>query len=75
MTCTSRCLYLKRMVDWVYQSDEGASLDDFFYFVQELGMVDLMGPVQGTVIQREIIDGNYSCDIGSTGEKLRQDLT
>jgi hypothetical protein len=33
----ARRLYHKPVVDGVYQLDEGALLDDFFYFLQELG--------------------------------------
>ncbi|MGH8059856.1 MAG: hypothetical protein ACREOH_21895 [Candidatus Entotheonellia bacterium] len=33
----ARRLYRKQVVDGVYQLDAGALLDDFFYFLQELG--------------------------------------
>ena len=36
----ARCLYRKQVVDGVYRLDAGALLDDFFYFLQELGVVD-----------------------------------
>jgi hypothetical protein len=39
----------------VYRLDEGALLDDFFYFLHELGVVDLLGDVQGTAVQREMV--------------------
>jgi hypothetical protein len=35
----ARRLYRKQVVDGVYQLDEGALLDDFFYFLHELGVV------------------------------------
>jgi hypothetical protein len=47
-------LYRKQVVDGGYQLDEGALLDDFFYFLHELGVVDWLGEVQGTAIQREM---------------------
>jgi Transposase DDE domain len=51
----ARRLYHKRMVDGVYQLDEGALLDDFFYFLQELGVGNWLGDVQGTGVQREMV--------------------
>lgn len=45
----------KQVVDGVYQLDEGAVLDDFFYFLQELGVGDWLGDVQGTAVQREMV--------------------
>jgi len=30
-------------------------LDDFFYFLRELGVVDWLGTVQGTAVQREMV--------------------
>jgi hypothetical protein len=47
--------YPKQIVDGVYQLDEGALLDDFFYFLQELGVGDWLSDVQGTGIQREMV--------------------
>ena len=49
----ARCLYRKQVVDGVYRLDEGALLDDFFYFLHQLGVVDLLGHVQGTAVQRQ----------------------
>jgi hypothetical protein len=37
-----RRLYRKEVVDGVYRLDEGALLDDFFYFLRAVGVVDLM---------------------------------
>src|SRR3989442_15301126 len=48
----ARRLYRKQVVDGVYRLDEGALLDDFFYFLQRLGVVDALGDVQGTAGQR-----------------------
>jgi hypothetical protein len=42
----ARRLYRKQVVDGVYQQDEGALLDDFFYFLQELGVVDWLNDVR-----------------------------
>ena len=51
----ARRLYRKQVVDGVYRLDEGALLDDFFYCLHELGVVDLLGAVQGTAVQREMV--------------------
>jgi Transposase DDE domain len=51
----ARRLYRKQVVDGVYRLDEGALLDDFFYFLDELGVVDLLDDVQGTTVQREMV--------------------
>ena len=51
----ARRLYRKQVVDGVYRLDEGALLDDFFYYLQQLGVVDLLDDVQGTAVQREMV--------------------
>ena len=51
----ARRLYRKQVVDGVYQLDEGAVLDDFFYFLQELGVGNWWGEVQGTAVRREMV--------------------
>ena len=51
----ARRLYRKQVVDGVYRLDEGALLDDFFYFLDELGVVELLDDVQGTTVQREMV--------------------
>jgi hypothetical protein len=51
----ARRLYRKQVVDGVYQLDAGALLDDFFYFLQELGVGNWLGDVQGTGVQREMV--------------------
>jgi hypothetical protein len=45
----------KQVVDGVYRLDEGALIDDFFSFLQQLGVVDWLGDVQGTAVQREMV--------------------
>jgi hypothetical protein len=42
----ARRLYRKQVGAGVYQLDAGALLDDFFYFLQELGVGDWLGEVQ-----------------------------
>jgi hypothetical protein len=51
----ARRLYRKQVVDGGYRLDEGALLDDFFYFLDGLGVVDLLDEVQGTAVQREMV--------------------
>jgi hypothetical protein len=51
----ARRLYRKQVVDGVYQLDEGAVLDDFFHFLRQLGVLDLMEGVQGKALQREMV--------------------
>jgi hypothetical protein len=54
-TRVARRLYRKQVVDGVYRLDEGALLDEFFYFLHQLGVVDLLRHVQGTAVQREMV--------------------
>jgi hypothetical protein len=51
----ARRLYRKQVVDGVYRLDEGAWLDGFFHFLQQLGVVDLLGDVQGTAVRRKMV--------------------
>src|SRR5919198_4191485 len=51
----ARRLYRKQVVDGVYRLDEGALLDDFFSFLQQLGVVDWLSDVRSTTIQREMV--------------------
>jgi hypothetical protein len=44
-----------QVVDGVYRLDEGAGLDTFFHVLQALGVLDVMAPVQGQGIQREMV--------------------
>jgi DDE family transposase len=55
MTRVARRLYRKHVVDGVYQLDEGAVRDDFFHFLRQLGVLDLMEGVQGKALQREMV--------------------
>lgn len=51
----ARRLYRKQVVDGVYRLDEGALLDDFFHFLQQLGVLDGLGDVHGTAVRREMV--------------------
>jgi hypothetical protein len=51
----ARRLYRKQEVDGVYRLDEGAVLDDFFHFLQSLGIMSLLEAVHGAAIQREMV--------------------
>jgi hypothetical protein len=51
----ARRLYRKQVVDGVYRLDEGALLDEFFHFLQELGVIDWLNDVQGTAVQRVMV--------------------
>ena len=57
----ARCMDRQQVVDGVYQLDEGALLDDFFYFLQELGVGDWLGDIQGTAVQREMVPFVQDC--------------
>jgi len=51
----ARRLYRRQVVDGVYRLDEGALLDDLFYFLPQLGVVDWRHAVHRTAIQREMV--------------------
>jgi hypothetical protein len=51
----ARRLYRKQVIDGVYRLDEGALLNDFFDCLQQLGVVDWLGDVQGPAVQREMV--------------------
>lgn len=51
----ARRLYRKQVVDGVYRLDEGAVLDDFFHFLQAIGVMALLEQVHGAAIQREMV--------------------
>ena len=51
----ARRLYRKQLVDGVYRLDEGAVLDDFFHFLQAIGVMALLEEVHGTAIHREML--------------------
>jgi len=50
----ARRLYRKQEVDGVYRLDEGAVLDDFFHFLQAIGVMTLLEKAHGAAIQREM---------------------
>jgi hypothetical protein len=52
--CIARRLYRKQVVDGVYRLDEGAVLDDFFHFLEQVGVMALLAEVHGAGIQREM---------------------
>jgi len=54
-TRVARRLYRKELVDGVYPLDTGAVLDEFFHFLRELGVIDLLGDVRGKGVQRELV--------------------
>jgi hypothetical protein len=49
----ARRLDRKPWVEGVYRRDEGALLDDFFYFLDQRGVMALLAAVHGTARQRE----------------------
>jgi hypothetical protein len=51
----ARRLYRKQVVDGVYRLDEGAVLDDFFHFLDAIGVMALLSEVHGTATQREMV--------------------
>jgi hypothetical protein len=51
----ARRLYRKQEVDGVYRLDEGAVLDEFFHFLQSIGVMALLEEVHGAAIQREML--------------------
>jgi hypothetical protein len=51
----ARRLYRKQLVDGVYRLDQGALLDDFFHFLQAIGVMALLEEVQGAAIQRALL--------------------
>jgi hypothetical protein len=51
----TRRLYRKQVVDGVYRLDEGPTLDDFFHFLQAIGVMSLLEEAHGAAIQREMV--------------------
>jgi hypothetical protein len=51
----ARRLYRKPVVDGVYRLDDDAWLDDFFHFLQAIGVMALLEQACGTTIQREML--------------------
>jgi len=54
-TRIARRLYRKQVVDGVYRLDEGAVLDDFFHFLQSLGVMALLEQACGAGIHRAMV--------------------
>jgi hypothetical protein len=54
-TRVARRLYRQQEVDGVYRLDEGAVLDEFFHFLQALGVMALLEEVHGAAIEREMV--------------------
>jgi hypothetical protein len=51
----ARRLYRKQLVDGVYRLDEGALLDDFFHFLQAIGVMVLLEEARGAAIHRQMV--------------------
>jgi hypothetical protein len=51
----ARRLYRKQLVDGVYRLDEGALREDFFHFLDQVGVMGLLAEVHGTAIQRQMV--------------------
>ena len=54
-TRVARRLYRQQEVDGVYRLDEGAVLDDFFHFLDQIGVMALLAEADGTAMQREMV--------------------
>src|SRR5262244_3797514 len=54
-TRIARRLYRKQVVDGVYRLDEGAVLDDFFHFLEQVGVMALLAEVHGAGPEREML--------------------
>ena len=54
-TRVARRLYRKQVVDGVYRLEAGAVLDDFYHFVQAIGVMALLEHVHGAAIHREMV--------------------
>ena len=57
----ARRLYRRQEVDGVYRLDEGALLDDFFHFLQALGVMALLEQIHGAAIQRVMVPFTQDC--------------
>jgi hypothetical protein len=57
----ARRLYRKQLVDGVYRLDEGAVLDDFFHFLDQVGVMVLLAEVRGAAIQRQMLPFVQDC--------------
>ena len=54
-TRVARRLYRKQVVDGVYRLEAGALLDDFFHFLQAIGVMALLEQVHGAAIHRAMV--------------------
>jgi hypothetical protein len=54
-TRVARRLYRQQQVDGVYRLDEGAVVDEFFHFLQRIGVMVLLEQVHGVAIQRAMV--------------------
>jgi hypothetical protein len=51
----ARRLYRKQVVDGIYRLDQGALLDEFFHFLQTLGVMALLEQVYSVAMQRVMV--------------------
>jgi hypothetical protein len=51
----ARRLYRKQGIDGVYRLDEGALLDDFFHYLEDVGVMALLADIHGTAMPREMV--------------------
>jgi Transposase DDE domain len=51
----ARRLYRKQLIDGVYRLDAGALLDDFFHFLQAIGVMTLLEQIRGVAMQRVLV--------------------
>jgi hypothetical protein len=51
----ARRLYRQPVIDGVYRRDEGALLDDFFHFLQAIGVMTLLEETPGAAMPREML--------------------
>ena len=51
----ARRLYRQQVIDGVYRLDEGALLDDFFHYLEDVGVMALLAEVHGTAMPREMV--------------------
>jgi hypothetical protein len=51
----ARRLYWQQLVDEVYRLDEGAVWDEFFHFLNGVGVMALLSDVHGTAIQLQMV--------------------
>jgi hypothetical protein len=51
----ARRLYRTQGIDGVYRLDEGALLDDFFHYLEDVGVMALLADIHGTAMPREMV--------------------